>query len=72
VSLTAQAGYQCDQIIHKTGFEICYNYQLKDPLWSKATLTAQDLKKKGYSRKGVRFYEETSISKRYRNGLIIL
>jgi len=66
LSLTAQANYKCDQIIKKTGFEICYNYQLKAPLWSKATLTAQDLRKKGYSRKGIRFYEERSIPRRYR------
>ena len=65
----AQANYKCDQIIKKTGFEICYNYQLKGPLWSKATLTAQDLKKRGYSRKGIRFYEERSIPKRYRSTL---
>lgn len=66
LSLSAHANYQCDQIIKKKGFKICYNHQLKSLLWSKATLTAQDLKKKGLSRKGIRFYEEISIPRRYR------
>ena len=57
ISLSVQAGYQCDQVIQKTGFEICYNYKLKGPLWSKATLTYQSIKKKGYSRKGIHFYQ---------------
>lgn len=60
-STVYSAPYQCDQIIHKTGFDICYNFKLKAALWSKATLTASNLKKERFSRKGIRFFEEKSL-----------
>lgn len=66
VSITAQAQYKCDQMIQKTGFEICYNYQLKAPLWSKMVLTKAHINSKVASRKGKRFYEEKSIPRKYR------
>lgn len=64
--LTANAQYQCDQVIEKQGYQACYNYKLKGTLLTKHRMTAADLKKKGFERKSMRFYEEPAIPKKYR------
>ena len=66
---TVYAQYQCDQMVSKQGYQACYNYGLKATLWTKHSLNAKDLKKDGFSRKGLRFYEETSIPRKYRASL---
>lgn len=69
ISFSLQANYKCDQIIQKTGFDICYNYQLKSPLWAKTLLTRHKLNKDRFDRKNFSFYEETSVPRKYRSTL---
>ncbi|GAB6071530.1 DNA/RNA non-specific endonuclease [Thiomicrorhabdus hydrogeniphila] len=66
LSAANASGYECDTIVKKQGYQACYNYGLKGTLFTKHHMTAADLKKEGLSRKGIRFYEETSIPKKYR------
>ncbi|WP_127472014.1 DNA/RNA non-specific endonuclease [Thiomicrorhabdus aquaedulcis] len=65
-SFAAQAQYACDQTIEKQGYSACYNYDLKATLYTVHTMRAEDLKKDGLSRDGLKFYEESSIPARYR------
>lgn len=58
--------YQCDTVIQKQGYDACYNYDLKATLWTRHEMKAADLKKEGYSRDGIRFYEEKTLAKRHR------
>lgn len=58
--------YRCDQIIEKTAVKICYSYPLKATLYVKFKLNKTDLQKEKHDRKGILFYEEQSIPKRYR------
>lgn len=66
VQKTHKAPFACDQIVQKQGYAACYNYGLKATLWTAHSLKASDLKAEGYSRKGIKFYEETALPKRYR------
>lgn len=66
VAFSAQANYKCDQVVEKQGYEACYNYGLKATVFTKYTLKASNLKKPSLPRKGIRFYEEKSIPKKYR------
>ncbi|MBD3768344.1 MAG: DNA/RNA non-specific endonuclease [Gammaproteobacteria bacterium] len=62
----ASAHYQCDQMIHKERYDICYSYKLKAPLWTRFYITKAELEKKPASRDDDKFYEETSIPAKYR------
>lgn len=65
-SLANAQQYQCDQMVEKQGYQACYNYNLKATLWTRHEMKAADLKLEGYSRDGIRFYEEVSIPRRHR------
>jgi endonuclease G len=58
--------YQCSQVVEKQGYQACYNYGLKATLLTKHRLNAADLKKKGFERDNMRFYEEKAIPRKYR------
>ena len=66
VAISANAQYKCDQMLQKEGFEICYNYKLKAPLYTRHIMKYSDLKKQTYSREGLRFFEDVNIPRRYR------
>ncbi len=58
--------YSCSQIVSNPGYQACYNYGLKATLLTKHRMTAANLKKKGFERDSMKFYEEVAIPKKYR------
>jgi endonuclease G len=62
----AAADYRCDQIVKKQAYQACYNYELKATLFTIHRMRAVDLKKQGYPRDHIKFYEEQDIPQKYR------
>lgn len=65
-TIAGAVGYNCDQIVEKTAYSACYNYDLKAALFVKTDVTVNELRAKNLSRKGIEFYPEPTIAPRYR------
>ncbi|WP_188109498.1 DNA/RNA non-specific endonuclease [Sulfurimonas indica] len=58
---------KCSKILHKSAMDICYSYKWKAPKLAVYSITAQDMKKHHYKRKGLTFKPDYQVPIKYRS-----